>query len=394
MLLGKSIQVILKGNSYAIAKTDKIYPEFVKALEEKKSEDELLRIIHQDVLRVQENLTLIEHSTEDVLGGGSLEIRQGVLYFNNEPVNRLIGERMLQALDEGFNLLPYYRFLQRLEKNPDYRVHEHLYPFLEHGKCPLTEDGCFLTYKAVRQDYLDIHSGTIRNQIGDRPKMPRHKVNPDPDETCSYGLHVCSFDYLPYFSHAEGHVMVCKVDPADVVAIPRDYNNTKMRVCQYEVVAEHEGYYRNEGDTLSNTAIATEQSGFLVELTPHGADEERKVTFSRLSEASAKFEEAVSSGEYSHVALYNIATGALIDSYQDDSAQDIDENDCFDDEDLDDEFPYALISTKDGARQEIGRYATVKEALLAPFSLYNSYDEIGTFDVVDVRTMEVVKSIS
>jgi hypothetical protein len=32
--------------------------------------------------------------------------------------------------------------------------------------------------------------------------------------------------------------MICKVNPADVVAVPSDYNNAKMRVCKYEVINE------------------------------------------------------------------------------------------------------------------------------------------------------------
>lgn len=32
--------------------------------------------------------------------------------------------------------------------------------------------------------------------------------------------------------------MEVKVNPADVVAVPTDYNGTKMRTCRFEVVAE------------------------------------------------------------------------------------------------------------------------------------------------------------
>jgi hypothetical protein len=33
--------------------------------------------------------------------------------------------------------------------------------------------------------------------------------------------------------------MILKINPADVVSIPSDYNNTKGRTCRYEVVGEH-----------------------------------------------------------------------------------------------------------------------------------------------------------
>ena len=50
--------------------------------------------------------------------------------------------------------------------------------------------------------------------------------------------------------------MILKINPADVVAIPKDYNNTKGRTCRYEVIGEliHqneaplEGAYRSTQD--------------------------------------------------------------------------------------------------------------------------------------------------
>ncbi|MNR59585.1 hypothetical protein D3C85_1808710 [compost metagenome] len=76
--------------------------------------------------------------------------------------------------------------------------------------------------------------------------MPRHMVNDDSDQLCSAGLHLCSKSYLPHFGGER--VMVCAVDPADVVSIPKDYYSmdgekvlAKMRCCKYEVVADVTG---------------------------------------------------------------------------------------------------------------------------------------------------------
>jgi hypothetical protein len=49
-------------------------------------------------------------------------------------------------------------------------------------------------------------------------------------------LHVCSQSYLGHFGG--DRVIVCKINPKDVVSVPADYNNAKMRVCRYEVVSE------------------------------------------------------------------------------------------------------------------------------------------------------------
>lgn len=38
-----------------------------------------------------------------------------------------------------------------------------------------------------------------------------------------------------------GHdaILLCEVDPADIVAIPRDYNNSKIRTCAYTPLSEY-----------------------------------------------------------------------------------------------------------------------------------------------------------
>jgi hypothetical protein len=69
--------------------------------------------------------------------------------------------------------------------------------------------------------------------------MNRNRVNEDKDQTCSSGLHFCSREYLPHYGSAEGgRVVVIKINPQDVVAIPSDYENAKGRCCRYEVLRE------------------------------------------------------------------------------------------------------------------------------------------------------------
>lgn len=123
--------------------------------------------------------------------------------------------------------------------NPSHRAVQELYSFLETGSMALTEDGYFLTYKKIRENWTDIHSGTFDNSIGAKPYMPRNMVDENSEKTCSNGLHVCSYDYLSHFGGCDSNrVVLCKVNPKDVVAIPKDYSNTKMRVCEYEVLQE------------------------------------------------------------------------------------------------------------------------------------------------------------
>lgn len=130
-------------------------------------------------------------------------------------------------------------FLDNLTQNPDSRVFDQLYPFMQHNDIEVSDDGCLLAYKKVRGDYYDIHSGTIRNAPGDKPSMPRVMVQNDPTQTCSTGLHVCAKSYLSNFGNdSSDKVVIVKVNPKDVVSVPYDYNGAKMRVCEYEVLAD------------------------------------------------------------------------------------------------------------------------------------------------------------
>lgn len=298
------VHIVLNGRPVAVAKSDKAFEAVVEALKRKATVEEIQDILDGEKKRMEQAVQVTER----------LSLNGGQVCFENVPVAGLLGERMLQMLDEGFDLSPMENFIANLQKNPSKRVVDHLYAFLEHGKSPITEDGCFLAYKAVREDFKDIHSGTFDNSVGQVVEMPRNRVDEDPNNTCSQGLHVCSFEYLPNFAHANGHVMVCKVSPADVVAIPADYNNTKMRVCRYEVIGEHEGYYDKGEDVLSNTAVSrgAMTGTFVVEGLLDGSWEPTR-SYDRLSDAAAHMEELLGEKDYEQVRITNRMSGSVVD---------------------------------------------------------------------------------
>ena len=142
-------------------------------------------------------------------------------------------------ISEGFDATPMIAFLDNLMLNPSKRAVDELYGFLEATKLPITDDGCFLAYKRVRNDYLDYYTGKVDNSIGQKPSMPRNQVDDDKNRTCSKGLHFCSLSYLPHYHGSSGRIVILKINPRDVVSIPTDYNNAKGRACLYEVIAEH-----------------------------------------------------------------------------------------------------------------------------------------------------------
>jgi hypothetical protein len=162
------------------------------------------------------------------------------VWIGDRQAKGTVVDRIIEMLTLGLGVLPYVRFLDLVDQNPSEDSKTDLYGFIETNSLPLTEDGHFLGYKIVNKNYMDIYTKTIRNQIGDKPSMPRDQVNPDRHQTCSSGLHVCSEEYLPHYGREDDgdRVVVVKVNPIDVVSVPTDYNNAKMRVCKYEVVDE------------------------------------------------------------------------------------------------------------------------------------------------------------
>ena len=185
---------------------------------------------------------------------GRVEVVDGEVRYNGETVHNTLTDRLLDMMDEGFDIDPLVNFLQNLMQNPSYRAVQELYLFLETNKMPITPDGHFLAYKNVRGDYTDIHSGTFDNSVGQVNEVPRNTVDEDRDRTCSTGLHFCSLEYLKSFPGQ--HTMILKINPRDVVSIPSDYNNTKGRCCRYEVVGEHEGEDRYEREAYNTPVVS------------------------------------------------------------------------------------------------------------------------------------------
>jgi hypothetical protein len=256
ILFPGGVHILLNNKPVLVARSDKHYDLVVAALKDKKTDAEILEIIESERRRVEEATQITPDMT----------VQGGRVLFRGQPVDSSFNARILQMLDEGFPLTAMSNFQNSLDENPSNRAKMHLYPFLEHGKIPLTEEGNFLAFKAVAANFTDRHSGRFNNSVGEALSMPRNQVDDDPHRTCSHGFHVCSFDYLRTFAAHDGHVMVVEVNPRDVVAIPIDYHNTKMRVCAYKVVGENLGYYTDPRNTLGDSSVASAELPFAVEV--------------------------------------------------------------------------------------------------------------------------------
>lgn len=225
IIQGANVVVVIDNKPHTISKTHITYQKVIDAI---KAED-------------WETVKDVIEPKQVVLdfGMGFVKVKGETLYWKDKEMHNAIAERMIQMLKDGFSVKPLVFFMENLMENPSYRSVQELYGFLEKNNLPITPDGHFLAYKKVRNDFLDIHSGTMDNSPGKVVEMARNEVDDNADNTCSNGLHFCSQEYLPHFGNGTGdRVVIVKINPRDVVSIPSDYNNAKGRACRYEVIAE------------------------------------------------------------------------------------------------------------------------------------------------------------
>ena len=169
-----------------------------------------------------------------------IEVKDGNLYVFGDPVHSTLATRVLSFLEHGLDCVHLFKFILKLNLNPSKRAVDELYTFLEHRALPITDNGNFLAYKAVRADYTDKHSGKFLNTVDAVLEMPRNKVDDDKNVGCSYGFHAGTVEYAKDFLGGQGHLMIVEINPADVVSIPTDCQFQKLRTCKYKVVGEYE----------------------------------------------------------------------------------------------------------------------------------------------------------
>jgi hypothetical protein len=221
---GGSLNLFLNGKLVTVGKDDLNYEPVAKALKAAQWESVAKMLTVKDAIASYTN--------------GRVEVVDNEIFIDKKALPKAVASRILTLLKQtDFDINPVFRLLENIEANPADYARDELYLFLEGCDLPFTPDGHFLAYKYVNSDYMDVHSGTIRNQVGDTPSMRREDVDPVRDHHCSRGLHFCSKGYLGD-GNGRLRLMVLKINPANVVSIPSDYNNTKGRCWTYEVVDE------------------------------------------------------------------------------------------------------------------------------------------------------------
>lgn len=226
-----SVTIFIDGKMKAVSSDDASYPAVVEELKKPvHDKDKLIELMDKPKFLAK-------------VTAGLVQVSEDMVTYKGAPIHDTLTIKLLAMMKEGYDIRPWARFLDNLMDNPSYKSREQLFNFLEKYKTPITDDGCFLAFKRVRDNFKDLYSGTFDNSPGKLVSMPRASVDDDGNRTCSAGLHACASDYLTKSGYGGSYgnkVVVVKINPRDVVSIPVDYNFSKMRVCQYLVLAETE----------------------------------------------------------------------------------------------------------------------------------------------------------
>jgi hypothetical protein len=220
----ETISVYADGEFYQV---DATHPNYTSLLEE-------LRKQPRDTAAILELVEIPAFIAK--ITAGRVQVGLAGVMFNGEPVGGYMADRLVAMCRDNLEVSSWASFMDNLMDNPAPGVREDLYKWMEAGKMPITEDGCLLGFKKIRQDYTDVHSGQFSNKPGSVLEMDRKDCDPSRENTCSTGFHFCSAGYLSQFGGQK--VVVVKINPRDVTAIPSDYHNQKARCCKYVVLSE------------------------------------------------------------------------------------------------------------------------------------------------------------
>lgn len=225
LITDNNVTVNYEGQTHIVPRTDALADKLIQALKEKN---------YQAIPELVSVSKRVEKFSD-----GQFTVKDGTIFVKGVAVSPVLGNKIVKFSNEGLPYEPLVKFAENLQANPSYRAVQELFVFLEKNDHPLTDEGNFIAYKRVRSTFKDIHSNTMDNSPGKVVSMPRNQVNEDSSVTCSHGLHVANWDYAHnhFASHDGGDIMLeVEVNPKDVVSIPVDYDNAKIRVCEYKVL--------------------------------------------------------------------------------------------------------------------------------------------------------------
>lgn len=233
------ITVIVGGEPYTVGEDHPNYIRIRDHVINKVDDDSALLAMISPIEEVQAKLKPLTER---------LTYRGGKIYFDGDILDNALTAVLTRLIEDGSDeadYLAYANFIEKLSVNPSKKSRKHLYKFIEANSITLLPNGNLLLYKGVTTDGKSLHAGYgivngeviehdyLKNETGSVVEMPRSMVDNNRDITCSVGLHVGAYAYASTFGR---RMITVSVNPRDVVSVPSDYHDQKMRVSRYTVL--------------------------------------------------------------------------------------------------------------------------------------------------------------
>jgi hypothetical protein len=169
---------------------------------------------------------------------GSVEVTDNEVIYDGKSLRGSLVSYIIALANQGMDLKPATEFLKKVYNNPSMDSIDDLWNFIDRHGLSLTDDGNFVGYKSVRPNNNDWHTNSILNGPGVEPTpMKREDVTKDRNIACSKGYHVGSLGYANTFMDSSRKILLVEVDPEDVVSVPLDCEQSKIRVRKYRGLA-------------------------------------------------------------------------------------------------------------------------------------------------------------
>lgn len=241
-LVATGISVFLSDRIVTINSDTRNYAEIVKAVKE--GDAELVNRLMEPERAAQQYLS---EST-------SMEIFGGIVHIDGRAMPAAVSDKVLRMMDAGIDAKPLENVCRNFLQNPSAVALEEGFLFCTANDFLIDEQGFIICYKYVTNDYKDCYTKKIDNRVGQRPSMPRNAVDDRRNNTCSHGLHVGAYGYVYKYGLVEGQrMMIVRVHPKDIVSVPADYGDMKMRVSEYEVIGEQTNWQELERKEVYST---------------------------------------------------------------------------------------------------------------------------------------------
>lgn len=193
-----------------------------------------------------------------------ITIQGGKVLFDGDVLHNGVEKQILRFVDEGEadRLQAVVNFTEKVMTNPNEHSRNQLFNWLDRYDFTITDEGDIVGYKgcadgpegptskhsAPESDRVTRNdkpvTGYVLNLPGDVIEMPRSIVQHDPSVGCHKGLHIGTFAYANQFKGYNGILLEVHFNPRDVVSVPTDSGEQKIRACRYTVVDMVEEQYK------------------------------------------------------------------------------------------------------------------------------------------------------